>query len=777
MFVQLLKTTPYLSGQHRLDVCLKKTIQDLKTMTEKVSSKLWYVTTGECHLAPLSDGIVFNDSISRPFFSQTYGDNLKQLYSQIKDDFFRDVPSIKTQNILYEDDIWVDTTDHTYECGLKRLRYKKYNKQFSWLCPIWIENATDLNSLYFIMTVYGDKAKEHSMKFKINLAEELKKSLKEWLFGISSDLLYIDIKKEKATITGARADSGTPVTADVSYIVPQLIERERPVMETNSTLNQLFSSNHMIARQLINFNFCFSPEDVIPSHVIKEMIGKRWKVTVEAYNDGSALPIVDFLSNYEFVPAYKIDNNGGGYTNKINVLDYLEDNKYIDYMYINKTTQVDPYWALVENPDCIYNFYNGFSSWYEYKTDQNKTISKQILGLSQNQPDTSHREYSYKYNNIGWCTVYDYSGTKGCIGNDSTYQFLKTLIESIYNNSKKATDVVLKSKKVCWVGGLKFDLTDVPQGIDTKFKILICLTGDDLSKKMHVSEFYHNYQQVICLFVPTNKGKNTYYTDMLTVKNLTMMSPTMNDFTGTSGLKDKVLTLFEQAFPHLVFPEKIFFNKSIQAVPAESPFDGSKEVTYIKQEYNIDNYVYRYSGALRPCFISPKDQNFFNIDYYYKKWIKKEIETTNVNSEKYKSLVEYNKMLNTNYTPVFPSVGYYALEKGKNSNEIGPQANRIDYFSYPIRYEENRCEFQWYMDGRFYVLPNQIEIEFIESQNVDESYIKNKLRNELYSKICSNIDTKGILQLIDLYDYTIDYDYISPTDIKNQKFKVKYILR
>ena len=786
MFVQLLKTTPYLSGQHRLDVCLKKTKYDpsYAYSTQRFSPNYdpWYITTGECHLAPLSDGLVYTDSIERPFFSQTYGDNLKQLYKSLKDDFFRDVPAIKSKNILYEENnTWVDGTDHTYECGLKRLRYKKYNKQFSWLCPIWIENKNDIINLNFIMTVYGDEANAVSMKFKINLAKDLKDSLREWLNNISSDLLYIDIKNEKATITGASVESGTPVTANISYIVPQLINRERPVMETNSTLNQLFATNKIIARQLINFNFCFSPEDVIPSHMIKEMIGKRWKITIDAYDGVKQLDKVDFFSNYEFVPSYVSNNNVGVYDSSLNTLDYLEDNKYIDYMYINKTTQVDPYWSLVENPKSIYNFYNGFSSWYTDGLDlQGNPRYYQTKGLTQDQPDTAHLEYTNKYNNIGWCTVYDYSTVVGDTNNDNTFALLQALISGAYPNSKKATEVELKSKQVCWIGGLKFDLTKSAVAINTKFKFMICLTGDDISKKMYL----HHFQNLIntsedfyCLFVPTQDitGNNpNYYLDMLTAKSLSIKSPVSNNFHNSDI--SPLYNIFI-AFKYLVFPEKIFFSKSIQAVPAESPFNDSKEITYIKQEYNLENYIFRYSGGIRPYFISPKDPNFYNIDYYFKKWNQSYFQNTTIDPE-YEDLQKYNKFLNTGYEAVFPSVGYYALEKGKqNHNNINYNNGRLDYFVYPKRYENSNCEFSWYMDGRFYFIPNEIELSFITNANVTKDTILQKLKQELYTNICYNISSIGIEQLANLYDYTLDYDYVSPTDITNQIFKVKYILR
>lgn len=759
MFVQLMKTTPYLSGQHRLDVCLKK--ESLRNKSgEKLDKNNWTIVTGDCHLSPLSENIPFTDSIERNFFSQTYGDNLKVLYSQLKDDFFRDIPQIKSQNILYEESTnsdaysWIDTTDHTYECGMRRLRFQKYGKQFSWLCPLWIENSNLINGLFFIMTITGDTAKKHTMKLKIDLSEELKKSLIEWLNGISSDLLYIDIDKERATITGANPEFGTPVTCDVSYIVPQLIDRERPIMETNSTLNQLFSSNNIIARQLINFNFCFSPEDVIPSHIIQEFYGHRWKVIVDAYYNNEQLDKVDFLSNYEELPSYVIENSSGSIKSKPNVFSYLDDNQYIDYMYINKTTQVDPYWSLVENPDYIYNFYNGFSSWY--LTDEG---FKQTMGLTMNQPDVEHDDFYEQYNNIGWCEIYDYTHTTW------STETLILLEQNYRHNGHKCTHIKYGPGKVTWINGLKFDCTyEDPTAFPSgNFKLIMCLTGDDPAGQMNIKviKIGEGDDELYCIIVPSgHENTDNSLKNKLTVKSLITQVPNMN---GDGDVVQAISNFFHSVMPKIIWPTKIIFKKSIQPIKADSPDADTTEIEYIKQEYNNKSYIFRYSGAIRPYFIPTDSMYYYNIDYHFKKWSNSELE----NPEAVRALKEYNDNLNRGYNPNYPSIGFYALEK----------SDRIEYFDYPERYNNILYEFQWYMDGRFYVLPQELNLQFTvgTSQNINEEYLKAVLSNKL--SMYGILNNVALYQLVNFYDYKVDYSYISDTDISQQLFKVKYTLR
>lgn len=769
MFVQLLKTTPYLSGQHKIDVCLRKA-EEHDDASYAHSPNEWLITTGDCHLSPLSDSLTYTDSIERPFFSQTYGDNLRRLYENLKDDFFRDVPTIKANNILYEeDDKWIDTTDHTYECGLKRIRYERYHKQFSWLCPLWVENASDLKDVYFIMTIYGDTAERHSMKLRITPSKRLISSLMEWLDGVSSDLLYIDVDKERATITGAFAESGTPVTLDVSYIVPQLISRERPILETNSVLNQLFSSNHIIARQLVNLNFCFSPEDIIPSHVINEMTGKRWKITIDTYHNNEQIDKVDFLSNYEFLPGYVRNGDEGHYDFGVNVFDYFNDDKYIDYMYIDKTTQPDPYWSLVENPEYLYNFYNGFSTWYAYLDPATQLPAKeQIMGLSQNQPDVAHIEYDYRYSNLGWCEIYDFSGIDAHSNGTVNFDNIRPMIVQAYNNSKRATQIKFSKGKVCWANGLKYDLTYADTAPEGNFKLFMCLVSDTTGNS---GIYVEPIEDALCIFVPCgsdiNHPDNTLK-NRLTVKAIIKDPPILQHLPGPERAHacQKVQAFLDFVMKRLVWPIKIEFTKSIYPITCESPSKDTKEVTYIKQEYNVRSYIYRYSGALRPFFVAPDHQFYYNIDYNFKKWKNSDFNST----DSLLALKEYNDKLNSGYAPVYPSINYYAIEGGKT--------RRVDYFTYPERYDNVDFEFPWYEDGRLYILPHQIDIEFLSATttNLKEADFRIRLVNALHDRygIPHHISQK---QLALLYDYTADYDYASDIDIDNQRFKVKYTLR
>ena len=140
------------------------------------------------------------------------------------------------------------------------------------------------------------------------------------------------------------------------------------------------------------------------------------------------------------------------------------------------------------------------------------------------------------------------------------------------------------------------------------------------------------------------------------------------------------------------------------------------------------------------------------------------------NIEKTSDLYNYNKYLNSGFSPLYPSIGYYSIEGDKN--------NRIDYFKYPIRYDDLQYEFQWYEDSRFYFLPKSIELtksNISRTKEIKDEDIRNWLSNYLY--IHGIPENACQRQIKNLYDYKIDYDYASETNINSYNFKVKYILR
>jgi hypothetical protein len=130
------------------------------------------------------------------------------------------------------------------------------------------------------------------------------------------------------------------------------------------------------------------------------LYGKNITVSVYAMIDDTELLIKDFYTNYEFInkDIYHIDNdsNASLYKN-INVLDYLNDNAYIEFKDKNKFCQKICHWSLCDNNEYIFNLYDGFSG----LCIQNNTIIENSHNYGKT-PDTFTMKHSFSLNNSGW---------------------------------------------------------------------------------------------------------------------------------------------------------------------------------------------------------------------------------------------------------------------------------------------------------------------------------------------------------------------------------------
>ena len=211
MILQLAKTSPYLTGQFKLDI-------ELFYRDGKIRS-------GDCHVSPLSDNLGETDSNDVPFFNCKLTDSIKRLYNRLGDSFFSDSPNLTSENILYGESQssgeykWQDTYDHTYQAGVSRMRYTKYKKQFQLLCPVWVDDPSELFSTDFVFKIRGCDTNTETTenRFCINENPDLKNSLAEYLNGMNSDLLNINLDRNEFIIKGLDVTSGTVITKDVSY--------------------------------------------------------------------------------------------------------------------------------------------------------------------------------------------------------------------------------------------------------------------------------------------------------------------------------------------------------------------------------------------------------------------------------------------------------------------------------------------------------------------------------------------------------------------------------
>lgn len=424
MIYQLARTSPLLSGQVKMNMIMNG---------NKVSS-IQYV--------PISTNIPFNYKNPVDVLNYSHGENVKMLYNQIKSSFFSSVgrKDLSVNNLHKFEDTPDDTHDGTYEMGMKRMEYQRYKKQFEFFCPIWCDTKKEFDSMVFKLCLVNEKG-DLLYSRVIEFEEKVKKyfsSIYESLTAPGSsentDLLYINFTGSTAYIKGLNVETGYVQTVDVSYIIPNLTQIERTVIETDNILVKTFSDNKISATQLFNFNFVFDLEDLIPLAMTKDFRFEKINAYVDVYTrqDNEKEIFVkaetkDIYNNYDYIPKYDI-YKGDFFINeseqKYNVLSYLSDNKNIDTIIKNRLLGTTFHWALQGNEKIIFNLYNGFSPMINSKNSVSG-IDFVFTDFRTDHFDINKNPFGiFKYTNISYLHFYEgESITQSVLDKSSFYRF------------------------------------------------------------------------------------------------------------------------------------------------------------------------------------------------------------------------------------------------------------------------------------------------------------------------------------------------------------------
>lgn len=404
---QLNNTSVCLGGQCKWDVVLKKEGSELMV--------------DGFQLVPISNNIPFNKHGDTQYLNKTHSDTLKKFYEDIKENFWSINPSLHP----------LDSTtyyDPSFVSGLRRADcYSVYKKQFEFLVPLWLEYLKDNEFLRFKFVVWTSRVPDDSTKRVrgITLDEKTvdfypKKSttspfhddfinyFNNWLTYLNikdnpgryqdgdtfpnhgnNRVMNIDVKNTSVSIDGVYVSSGQKsdlVSCD--YTIDNLFLYERPNIETDYILSNLFRSHNLIASQLFNLNFCFNIEDICDPYFLSQIMGAKISIDCEVSLCETDSDVVaplsrkTILSNYEFIqretynPYLYLSNvtmdAGVGYNinyeiiyeNEVsdNVLDYLQDYTVEEIKDKSKLPQHIIHWGYTDHSSESFNLYNG----YEY---------------------------------------------------------------------------------------------------------------------------------------------------------------------------------------------------------------------------------------------------------------------------------------------------------------------------------------------------------------------------------------------------------------------------
>ena len=776
MRYQLLRTSPYLSGQARWDIPLYYHYNNGEHV----------IDTPELHIVPLNENLVFNEDNDRDTLHYNHLENLKYLYDRMGDDFYSASGEWSGDKWLYNGGTNLDPYSHVFIMGTRRMRFERYQKQFSFLCPLWISEETDPSKFSFEVSVkvVGEE-RDHIARRVFSLSPELCSYMSDFLnksaryvspdpseypdpslapyMGVDDSLLSIKFDPDEAFITGIQVDAAKYTTKDISYIIDALLRREVPMMEFDNTLLFNFKENHIIAQQLINLNFVFNMDDI--SFFLKDaLLGKNITVSIRAKYDDSYLPIKDLYTNYTNIPVYRIDT--GGLSNEYNVCDYLGDHRIIDYVQANKFTQPIFHWSMVENPEFIYNFYDGFAPVFL----GGESEPHRIRGRYYDQADIS-QDVSTIYNNAShWCRYNNYTGLSlTTVENHMSYAHIhpENLYSKLYFNEDSMIAYLNNNRynmmDVRWnvngsteeIDGVTYigagDVTIYMANIIVDQDVMDNLFGQGVHRGMKY-EYNQDDKTFLIDFYSTDESTAT-------LKNISDYLP---PYTNPMNSYIKIFRMLEALANAWIPPYRIEFSRSI--ITEVVPPVGDEHPTELNmyQDNLANNFVLRYTGRLCPMFIDPTHEYYRNINFPYRQW-------GDINT---KDVQYYNRMLKTGFNPNYPSIGYYTY--------LAEQDDTLR----PDFYNGWEGDVTWKNDGCINILPERYITTFLEDNPVPYTEQAEELKfwELLYNHITTLMNKTELSLwfkhwLKEIYQIEYNFDYPNDHNVNEILYTVTFRLR
>jgi len=730
MIYQLAKTSVGLTGQVKWDMVVDNGfVHDLQ-------------------IVPIHEDVDFNHTEREDTFNYTHIQNLNRLYKKTQGQFFEPVVDrrLNTGYPVRTEEYKEDTYEHSYDMGMKRNKsYQRYNKQFSFFCPIYCTDKNEIKNLKFYAVVVHEDPNKNPVVLcqkEIN-TDKIKDYLYQYVdeVDLNSDIIYLNFKEFNSWIKGVNVRDAKVEVKNQLGLIETLLQQERPMLEFDNMLLRQLSDNYLIATQVFNFNFNFNIEDLIYPTLIHELQYEKLNVYVLCYVDGEEVELVDMYSNYKEISMYDIQNKN--YVAN-NCLDYLHDYVAIDLLSHNKLVQSTFHWALQDNPKYLFNMYDGCAPLYN---------GSQMRGMYFDQPDLTTSQYDPAKNSVSWLNVRVMKPGK-------TAPEIAQLCLDEWRDKNNYLNFYSKDD-IFWLNNIK--VNNIEGGCNIQVKVLyfseavVSDEGDELTESLkamfdNVSNsgrlwVVNSYGGTTQLFVAINQKPGSYIDDTQVFSQfmpgkwseLPKASPDIEDYSKVDELLNNIIQ-----------PQVLTLNNILKTEKVNGPYIDldTSEIEYFKEDGFV--YLLRYDGKIQPFFLT-KDQGSLNNREYRVKQYVKSIDNSDDNMEK------FNQYMYTKYSPLYPSVKYFSLID-----------NDLDYNKMDL---DGINETSWYRNSKMYFIPSDFEV-------ITEKH-KGSLTDEvLYDEFKKHFpEGMPINYLYKLYEVTYKYDYKNNTDIETFVYDIKYRLK
>lgn len=381
MFKSLLQTIPTLSGNFTL-AC------HLDTYT-KTSYKTYRTYISDAELIPLDQNLALNKKININLVNSKYEQDITRYFREVSSWFYKDTYLIN-KDIFEEYDFTTKLNipydhDRNFEFGCSRLSYHKYNYQFIFYAPIYINDVNDLPE-YFQIKIYD----KNNYIFKtINIPIGLNHGLNKLRIYLSK---YIENLKDNIPVVWQFQKNVITYQNALDCINGVLINFNSYNVINSNNINNIYindidymiasgyKNNNLILGECIPLSFMFNLEDICTDEELYYIYYNNLVITGKYMNLNK---LVDTESYYDF---YNYSTNYH--------YNYISHN-YIDTQSKRSKHKVINYF----NNDILYSNNEGLNDVLKYSNTVNKKYCQFKLYESDNYIINCANIFSYDSQN------------------------------------------------------------------------------------------------------------------------------------------------------------------------------------------------------------------------------------------------------------------------------------------------------------------------------------------------------------------------------------------
>lgn len=738
-------------------------------------------------LTPISPNINYRYGQNTDCIYYSHQENLRTLYNEIKGQFYDAAIDPRLTTLYPIIDSKEKTYDNSLDLGCSRISLQRYGKQLQVFCPLWLEDFMEDDTLSFVISLYrytkervdGElvdienviSSKRLDLKLLGNNSyhDQFVSYFKRYLHDIIVDdiigdnVMNINITEKFASVHGLDIITGKLATKDISNLVPNLFERERPLMETDFMLIDNFHTSTIVAKQLFNFNLVFDIADLVSSVMNNMIRDNEFFIKVDVYKNyipgGKNVPLEkrSFNNNYSSINRtsenYTFEDSEHDFLYFGDVLSYLQDDKCIDNIRDNKLAPDICHWTLSDNTNYIFNVYPGFGNVYDmfYKDSPNywEVNTKKYpntLNWINNFNLTANRQENRGIDTVNNLII----SSPGFTEFNVSKSFVKDTrvdIESVVNTDSDDSEETYQNEYLASYITEYETITKICNSLDSNnmHDYIFIVPNDSDGIHCYVSDhsifggdlvmdnIYDIERNGYVVFCPT-QALNTYFfvanennQNLLSYKWMYNNLPKLYQFIRTHSTVNYLKTVVNM-LEHVVYPEFIYLYNSLGIKKADGPWIETDEVYYVKVN-DKSNIIIRYDGKIKPMFSEFDDLIMYQVQ--------------RMTPEEFSKCSVYQKDQNQGFLPNYPSTGYFNIVSLDKTN-----------------YNTDN-EYKWFNNSLVFNLLPIINTKLF-SKTLGHYYTVDKLLDKVLLDTYPNLSSQYLTYLRSLYSIEVTYDYDEP---------------